>query len=60
MNKTKKTIKKAMPMARINTRIRPSQQKFIKAQAKKQNVTEGEIFRDIIDMAMESKKVTRK
>ena len=56
MNKTKKTIKKAMPMARINTRIRPGQQKFIKAQAKKLNATEGEIFRDIIDRVMEFNK----
>jgi len=45
-----------IPMARVNTRIRPSQQKYIKDQAKKLNATEGEVFRDIIDRAMESKK----
>ncbi len=44
----KKTIK-VLPMARINTRIRPDQHKYIKALAKKENMTEGEIFRGIID-----------
>lgn len=37
------------PMARINTRIRPNQQKYIKLLAKKNNQTEGEVFRAIID-----------
>jgi len=41
--------KKIETMARINTRIRPDQQKYIKKLAKKENATEGEIFRLIID-----------
>ena len=39
---------KPLPMARINTRIKVSQQKFIKAQAKRTGETEGEIFRNIL------------
>jgi hypothetical protein len=42
-------MKKALPMARINTRIRVDQQKFIKAEAKKHNLTEGEVIRAMID-----------
>lgn len=41
--------KKPEPMPRFNTRIRLDQQKYIKAQAKKQNVTEGDVLRMIID-----------
>ena len=38
-----------LPMARVNTRIRQDQQKYIKMLAKKTNSTEGEIFRAVID-----------
>lgn len=48
--------KKIEPMTRINTRIRKDQHKFIKAKAKKTNQTEGEIFRAIIDIIMNSDK----
>ena len=44
-----KTKKKAIPMARINTRITLTQQKYIKAKAKKDNKTEGEVIRGFID-----------
>jgi hypothetical protein len=44
--------KKVLPMARINTRIRPNQHKYIKAIAKKHKLTEGEVFRSIIDAHM--------
>jgi len=47
-------------MARINTRIRKEQQVFIKSEAKRYNKTEGEIFRSLIDNAMQSKKATKK
>lgn len=45
---------KAEPMHRVNTRIRQDQNKFIKSVAKKTNATEGEVFRAIIDVAMEA------
>ena len=48
--------KGALPMARINTRIRPEQHAFIKATAKKQNSTEGELFRLIVDYYIAKKK----
>ena len=41
--------KKAPIMARVNTRIRPDQQEYIKGLATIENKTEGEIFREIID-----------
>ena len=44
--KKKKTVK---PLERVNTRIREDQKKFIKDIAKKQNLTEGEVFRIILD-----------
>ena len=44
-----KAMKKRLPMARVNTRITQDQQKFIKQLAKKNNQTEGEVFRAIID-----------
>ena len=44
------------PMARINTRIRLDQQKFVKALAKKGKLTEGEVFRAIIDERMKKSK----
>ena len=49
---------KPFPMARVNTRIRPDQQKYIKAEAKYRNATEGEVFRAIIDNAMQSKRAS--
>lgn len=36
-------------MVRISTRIRLDQQKYIKAISKIENLTEGEVFRKIID-----------
>lgn len=39
---------KITPFVRINTRISLKHKKMIKALAKKENKTEGEIFRDII------------
>ena len=56
MIKVKAPKKRPLPMARINTRIRQSQQKYIKLQAKIHRRTEGEIFRAILDKEMESKK----
>jgi len=60
MTEVKAPKTRPLPMARINTRVRKLQQKFIKAEAKRLNKTEGEIFRAIIDNAMQSKKVTKK
>ena len=45
-------VSRPKPMARINTRIRKDQQKYIKAKAKQTNATEGEVFRAIIDMVI--------
>ena len=39
-------------MVRINTRIKAEQSKFIKATAKKEGLTEGDVLRAIIDKAM--------
>ena len=47
---------RAQPMARINTRIRQDQQKYIKAQAKITGDTEGEIFRAILDKHIKNNK----
>lgn len=55
MKKTETTAR-PKPMARINTRIRQDQQKFIKSVAKKTKSTEGEIFRAIVDVAMDADK----
>jgi hypothetical protein len=41
--------KKILPMARLNTRIRPDQQRFIEKESSKRKITQGELFRDIID-----------
>lgn len=41
--------KKRIPLARVNTRIREEQRKYIKEIAKNSGLTEGEVFRDIID-----------
>jgi hypothetical protein len=45
----KKQVIKPKPMVRVNTRILPNQQDFIKKKAKDENLTEGETFRIIID-----------
>ncbi|MCK5017878.1 MAG: hypothetical protein KAS32_12515 [Candidatus Peribacteraceae bacterium] len=50
------TEEKPLPMVRINTRIRHDQQKFIKARAKTRKLTEGEVFRAILDKEMKTKK----
>lgn len=41
--------RKIVAMPRINTRVKPKHQAFIKAKAKKDNLTEGEVFRLILD-----------
>jgi hypothetical protein len=51
-----KKVPKVVPMARINTRIRQDQQKYIKSLAKKGRLTEGEVFRAIIDSYKKSNK----
>lgn len=43
---------KVTPMTRINTRITEKQHKYVKAAAKKHKLTEGEVFRSIIDAHM--------
>jgi len=47
---------KVLPMARINTRIKQIQHKYIKLEAKNTKRTEGEVFRDIIDFYINKKK----
>lgn len=49
------TQQKVKPFERINTRVREDQKKFIKAEAKRKNLTEGEVFRLIIDSFMSKK-----
>jgi len=44
------------PMARVNTRIRQDQKAFIKAKAKKENLSEGDVFREIIDFYIKKNK----
>ena len=44
------------PMARVNTRVREDQKKFIKAKAKKDQLTEGEVFRLVIDFFINKNK----
>lgn len=41
--------KKTEPTVRVNTRIRLYQSTFIKKQSKKENKTEGELYREMID-----------
>ena len=52
---TKEQAKRNQPMARINTRIRHDQHRFIKSLAKKINKTEGEIFREVVDFYIKLK-----
>ena len=47
--------KKIVPMTRINTRIKGEQHLFIKREAKRLNLTEGEVFRLILADAMKVK-----
>jgi len=56
MQEVKAPKVRAKAMARVNTRIRRDQQKYVKSQAKKCNTTEGEIFRAALDVAMRSDK----
>lgn len=46
---------KVLPMFRINSRIRPDQHKYIKALAKKNNWSEGDALRYIIDNQIKQK-----
>ena len=39
-------------MIRINTRIKAEQHEFIKVEAKKREITEGEVLREIVDYYM--------
>jgi hypothetical protein len=48
-------VREGKPMVRINTRIREEQQKFIKAEAKKNKLTEGDVLRLIIDFYISKK-----
>lgn len=61
MTEVKPPKTRPLPMARINTRVRKQQQKFIKARAKKTNRTEGEVFRAMIDreMVLEANKLKK-
>jgi hypothetical protein len=45
----KKVVKKVAVMDRLNTRIRPAQKEYIKKVAERDNLTEGEVFRAMID-----------
>ena len=52
-----KKTKTKESMVRINSRVRGYQAKFIKVQAKRQNITEGDVLRAILDMHIESVKI---
>lgn len=43
------------PMKRINTRIRQSQHMLIKEKAQKENITEGQAIRDVLDLYFNDK-----
>ena len=47
--------KKVVHMARVNTRVRQDQQKFIRSLAKKNVKTQGETIREIIDFYINEK-----
>ena len=49
---TKKPAIAVIAMVRINTRIKPKQSQFIKALAKREQVTEGDVIRMMIDAYM--------
>ena len=49
-------MKRAKPMARVNTRVLEDQRAFVKARAKRKNLTEGEVFREIIDFFITNNK----
>lgn len=42
-------MKKTIPMVRINSRVTIEQFKFIKDQAKKLKISEGQVLRDILN-----------
>lgn len=50
------TQRDIIPMKRINTRITQEQNKYIKSKAKKLKLTEGEVFRFILNNAMADNK----
>jgi len=47
------TQRDIIPMKRINTRITREQDKYIKSKAKKLKLTEGEVFRNILNNAIQ-------
>jgi len=47
---------KVKPLGRVNTRIREDQKKFVQAKAKKENLSEGDVFREIIDFYIKKNK----
>ena len=49
-------MKKKIVMKRINTRIEESQHNYIKRLAKKEKLTEGEVFRNILSDFIKSNK----
>lgn len=51
--------KRVQVMVRINTRIRRDQHNYIKKYAVKENLTEGEFFRRIVDHYIEDIKRIR-
>lgn len=53
-------VPKIEPMARLNTRIEISQQRYIKALAKSSNRTEGEILRAMLAECIKVRKTKNK
>jgi hypothetical protein len=53
-----KIIKKEKqePMFRLNTRIRNDQSDFVKAESAKLNLSEGEMFRSMLDFYIKNNK----
>lgn len=49
-------LSKKEVMTRMNSRIRPDQKKFIKAEAKRLKIGEGDLHRKIVDFYMNSNK----
>lgn len=52
-------MKERKTLARVNTRVREYQQKFIKAEAKRKNKTEGEIIREIVDFYIDKTQIKK-
>ena len=42
-------------MVRVNTRVREDQKKFVQTKARRKKLTEGEVFRLIIDFYINKK-----